>query len=194
MDMNDWARVTNLPKRIYRRRRGTDGEMYLASTPACQRSLPQNLCVLADEWEGNFNDSNVFLYSVQPTGSVNPAFLPSHLPIVAGELSTPSLSEALPTIGFMSDLFYCDDHLVMATGTNDRHVIATVLPVLTEASERDLLPETSAVLLVQGPEDENTGRFAEDQTGFCPMSGRLVHPAIHPSVHILDFLLPLEER
>ena len=95
----------------------------------------------------------------------------------------------------VSSLFNCDGHVVFSSAYLWNQLIATAIPLpsMDDADSEHQQPETqlhpASITLTEAHEERAI--CTEEQFGFCPMSGRLVH--IFGSkfeVRVEDFLLP----
>lgn len=130
------------------------------------------------------------LHSLRKLGSHDKTFVPTYLPVEAGEY--PYLAEDLDAEikGPVSPLILCDGRLVLCSRTVSNDIVTSVLPVPTQPFD-DIEP-SSAFLLQRV--DQSGPSLDFDNVGFCPMSGRLVTPISETSLQISDFLLPLDGR
>ncbi|KAJ3539222.1 hypothetical protein NMY22_g4835 [Coprinellus aureogranulatus] len=180
------------PKRVCRRRAA--GEelpcMYIASTPSWQQHGPPHLCLTLDEDEVVRDGLRVFLFSLRKMGEQDKAFLPAYLPVAGGTSTTLAEDYGEPINGPVSPLFLCDGRLVLCSRTSGNELVASILPVPAGVYEGPFEPCWAS--LVQGMDVDDV-YLDPSNVGFCPMSGRVVHPISYTSFEISDFLLPLEE-
>jgi hypothetical protein len=180
--------LVNNPAKSIIRRPPEVSRFRISSTTVWQRHTQPHLCFVADETYPL--ERSLLLYSVRYVGRSDSSFLPTYIPTAVGESDHVSENHPECVTGPVSPLFQCHDRLVMCCRTIDDELIAVVLPIPLEATDELLIPRPCSSLLVDKP-----GRTLRSSSfGFCPVSGRVVHPISDTSLQIHDFLLPLEER
>ncbi|KAJ3529115.1 hypothetical protein NMY22_g9131 [Coprinellus aureogranulatus] len=167
--------ITHLPKRIGRRTGGDDGnpEVNLVATSSWQQHVPPHICLAADEEQASaINDRTAFLYAVRNMGDHDKAFFPSYLPVAGGVCARLASRWGDDVTRAISPLFLCDGQLIFCSRTCANELVASLLPVPTEAYDGPIEPRS--MYLVEATNADEVS-FDPYNVGFCPMSGRVVH-------------------
>jgi hypothetical protein len=182
--------IAHPPKCVPRRHEGDLPECNTAVTPSWQQDILPHLCFVVNEEESGAQQRMISLYSLRRMGSQDAAFVPTYLPVEAGKGGQIAGGLTEPIVWSVTPLILCDGQLVLCSCSNSNDIVATVLPVPMEASEETI--DIHSALVVQGV-DEGEVVFEYLNVGFCPMSGRVVHPVSNTFLQVCDFLLPLED-
>ncbi|KAJ3516439.1 hypothetical protein NMY22_g14212 [Coprinellus aureogranulatus] len=196
--------IPNPPMHIPRlREHGVAGgaSSQFTGTPSCQRHLPPHLCYTVDSYHGDDDPGSrrVVLYSLRnvPASGKNGASVPHCVPVAEGFASVLGAADGEANVEPISPLPLCNGQLVLCSLTRRNGLVASVLPIPRRTSEEPFQPRW-ATLVDESDDSDMYVSFNDYNVGFCPMSGRIVHPAPNhnseTSIHISDFLLPLEER